>query len=165
MYRRYFCTINLLIVFFALLIQWPLVACAIQQPLDTLGELAENRKKWQSASIHDYAYQLQIICFCPFSEIPIDIEVRNGVPISILEATSNKTDVEKFFKPYSTIENLFNAIQQELETNAELASDEMIVSSNFDQIYGFPISFQIIYTKPSSDANITYLIQRFKVLE
>ena len=165
MYRKSSCTLNLLIVVATLVIQWPLVACPILQPLDTLGELRENRAKWEAASIDDYAYQFQIVCFCPFSEIPIDIEVRNSVPISIREITSDKTKLEKFFKPYSTIENLFNAIQQEIEANAELGSDEMIVSSDFDRIYGFPRYFEIAYTKPSSDANITYLIHNFKVLE
>ena len=142
----------------------PVAACPVQQSLDTLPELRENRAKWSAASINDYTYQLEIVCFCPFSETPVDIEVRNNVPISIREA-SGKTEIEKSFKPYSTIEKLFNAIEQEIEANAKLGSDEVLVSSDFDRIYGFPSHFKIVYNKPSSDSDITYLIRNFKVLE
>ena len=141
------------------------MACGIQQPLGGLKQIAQNRAKWEAASIKNYAYQIQIICFCPFSEIPMDIEVRNGVSISIQEATGKKTGVEKFFKPYSTIEKVFNSIQQELEENAALGSDRILVSSKFDRLYGFPSHVEIVYPQPSSDANITYLIQNFQILE
>lgn len=159
MHRR-----NLFILFFAI-IALALMAVTVQPQNNGLVELQQKWQQWKSAYINHYTYQLRIDCFCPFSGIPVDVEVRSGEAISIKNATTGEAVTHHFFTSYNTIDRIFNEIQRELETHAEHVPNEMVISAEFDPMYGFPTRFEINYTSPGNDADITYTIKNFKILD
>lgn len=159
MHRR-----NLFIILFLTIIALPLMAVTVQPQDNGLVELQQKRQKWESAHIDHYMYQLRINCFCPFGGIPVDVEVNNGEATSIKNATTGEAVTNHFFTPYNTIDRIFDEIQRELETHAEPVQNEMLTSREFDPTYGFPTRFEVDYTNPGNDADITYTIQNFQIL-
>lgn len=141
-----------------------LLSSTAQQEGKVLMELNLRQEQWKAAEIHHYVYRLNVSCFCPFNNVSVDIEVKNGEAISIKNAATGESVTHSFFTPYNTIDRLFDEIQREIETHADLLPNGMTVSGEFDPTYSFPRRFAIQYTQPGNDASITYTIQRFENL-
>ncbi len=153
------------IINFVIIVSLVLLSSTIQQHGNRLQELGHKREQWTAANIQHYAYQLRIDCFCPFNHVPVVIEVKDGATVAIKDAATSKLVTHHFFEPYNTIDRVFDEIQREVETQGDHTTNKMVISSEFDPTYGFPTRLEIDYTNPGSDANITYIIQNFDILE
>lgn len=142
-----------------------LMCSTIQPGQSDLQMLEQQREQWRAANVEHYVYQLRIDCFCPFNHVPVTIEVRNGVTVAVKDATTGEPVTQNFFNPYSTIDRLFDEIQREATASDDRSGNNRVISSQFDPTYGFPTRFEIRYNNPSSDADITYSIESFRVLE
>ncbi|MEN8614257.1 DUF6174 domain-containing protein [Dehalogenimonas sp. THU2] len=121
-----------------------------QEVLDT------NRAKWEQAAIASYDFQLRIGCFCPPDNTrPVDIEVEDGVAISIEYTDEPKTVTTDFFQRADTIEKLFDIIQDAINTEA----DSLLVE--YDATYGHPTSITIDPIKLAVDEEIAYFVEAF----
>ena len=142
-----------------------LVACSRQpdpvpgSPETYLDLLVRQQQRWQAAQIQRYRYRLQIDCFCPFSGVPVLVEVSPERPPTVRHGETGAALMDSYFVPYSSIDRLFTSLQQEL---AAPGAGERVVTGQFDPTYGFPTEFEILYTAPASDETIRYRLWDFQ---
>lgn len=119
-----------------------------QQALDA------NRAKWEQASIASYDFQLRIGCFCPPDNTrPVDLEVEDGVAVSIEYTDEPKTVTTDFFQRADTIEKLFAIIQDAIDAEADSLTVE------YHATYGYPVSITIDPIELAVDEEIAYFVE------
>ncbi len=125
------------------------------------GDVERNLDKWETQSVLNYQFNLNIGCFCPWTDLmPLTIEVRNGKPVSILSGGEQVTDpFLESFTQYDTMEELFEVILSAQESGA----DEIKV--DYDPVYGFPASIAIDYIELAMDDEMGLYVTEFEVLE
>jgi hypothetical protein len=101
---------------------------------DAERELARNRQRWVSASIHDYEFDFRRSCFCvPESTEQVHIVVRNDIVISVLRSRDGQpasiaTDA------WPRVNELFEDVQRRIEQGAAR------LEVSYDPTYGYPRS-------------------------
>lgn len=120
-----------------------------------------NLDKWEAQSISDYRFNLNIGCFCPWTDLmPLTIEVRNGKPVSITSGGEQITEPYlESFTQYDTMEKLFEVILSAQESGA----DEIKVE--YDPVYGFPASVAIDYIELAIDDEMGLYVTGFEVMK
>jgi hypothetical protein len=113
-------------------------------------QLKDARALWASQHVRSYRYRLRLSCFCP-QEVrgPVTIVVRNGRP----RGTSG------FHKQLDTVRELFTKISRALKD--EKAGD---VSARYDRRRGFPREASIDQIKLAIDDELSFTVDRFRVL-
>ena len=120
-------------------------------------KLEINRAKWASQNITHYRFDLELICYCPYTFATI--EVQDGQIVSMVN--SNGTALTQgssefvVFQNVGTVENLFDRIQKKLV-------EAYVTIPTYDSKYGFPTSIRFDQLGLHSD--ITYTITNFEVL-
>jgi uncharacterized protein DUF6174 len=124
-------------------------------------EIERNKEKWQDANITHYRFNLNISCFCVFTQdMPLVIEVMDGKVVSMEYQNGSPIDAtnREFFERFSTIDRILT----ELEADLAGAADEVTVT--YDQTYGFPVKVTIDYVKEATDDELYLTISDFEVL-
>jgi len=125
-------------------------------------EVERNRDKWRDANISHYRFDLNIGCFCVFTQdMPLVIEVMDGKVVSMEYQSGNAIDVtnRETFDKFSTIDRIFS----ELEADLAGAADEVTVVT-FDPTYGFPVDVTIDYVKEATDDELYLTVSGFEAL-
>ena len=125
-------------------------------------EVERNRDKWRDANISHYRFDLNIGCFCVFTQdMPLVIEVMDGKVVSMEYQGGNAIDVtnREIFERYSTIDHIFSEIEADLGG----AADEVTVVT-FDPTYGFPVDVTIDYVKEATDDELYLTVSGFEAL-
>ena len=125
------------------------------------SEIERNKEKWQAANITHYRFNLNISCFCVFTQdMPLVIEVLDGKVVSMEYQNGNPIDAtnREFFERFSTIDRIFS----ELEADLTGAADEVTVT--YDPTYAFPVEVTIDYVKEATDDELYLTISDFEVL-
>jgi hypothetical protein len=133
-------------------------ACSMGNPT----EIERNRDKWRDANISHYRFDLNIGCFCVFSQdMPLVIEVMDGKVVSMEYQSGNAIDAtnRESFDKFSTIDRIFS----ELEADLAGAADEVTVVT-FDPTYGFPVDVTIDYVKEATDDELYLTVSGFEAL-
>jgi len=128
---------------------------------ESQSEIERNKEKWQDANITHYRFNLNISCFCVFTQdMPLVIEVMDGEVVSMEYQNGNPIDAtnREFFERFSTIDRIFS----ELEADLAGAADEVTVT--YDPTYGFPVEVTIDYVKEATDDELYLTISDFEVL-
>lgn len=137
-----------------------LTACSSK----AVNELKQNEQIWQSAKITRYSFELNLSCFCAFSdEMPLKIEVQNGEIVSMISASGaavqpSDPSYETFFT-YGTIERLF----PRLEAGFNGQADEITVT--YDPTYGYPTQIFFDFIQDAVDDELTVEVLNFQVLK
>jgi hypothetical protein len=132
-----------------------LTACASVGAASSDFDLA--RDKWQDAGISHYRFNLNISCFCIFTQdMPLIIEVQDGEVVSMEYQSGNEIDPSnlELFERYATIDRIF----AELET-ALVEADSVTVE--YDETYGFPTQVSIDLDQQMADEEIYLTISDF----
>jgi hypothetical protein len=135
-----------------------LTACASVSAASSDFDLA--RDKWQDAGISHYRFNLNISCFCIFTQdMPLIIEVQDGEVVSMEYQSGNEIDPSnlELFERYATIDRIF----AELET-ALVEADSVTVE--YDETYGFPTQVSIDLDQQMADEEIYLTISDFDTL-
>jgi hypothetical protein len=135
-----------------------LTACASVGAASSDFDLA--RDKWQDAGISHYRFNLNISCFCIFTQDrPLNIEVQDGEVVSMEYQSGNEIDPSniELFERYATIDRIF----AELET-ALVEADSVTVE--YDETYGFPTQVSIDLDQQMADEEIYLTISDFDTL-
>jgi hypothetical protein len=135
-----------------------LTACASVGAASSDFDLA--RDKWQDAGISHYRFNLNISCFCIFTQdMPLIIEVQDGEVVSMEYQSGNEIDPSnlELFERYATIDRIF----AELET-ALVEADSVTVE--YDETYGFPTQVSIDLDQQMADEEIYLTISDFDTL-
>jgi hypothetical protein len=130
-------------------------------PTGVSGDIESARQQWEAAGISHYRFNLNMVCFCAFSEnMPLVVEVQDGSVVSMEYQNGNEIDPAslEFFQRYETIDKIFS----ELEKAAGGEADEVTVS--FDDTYGFPEQIDIDVVKEAIDDELAMTISGFEVL-
>jgi len=125
------------------------------------SEIERNREKWRDANISHYRFNLNIGCFCVFSQdMPLVIEVRDGQVVSMEYQNGNPIDAgnREFFERFATIDRVFAEVDADLAG----AADEIVVT--YDQTYGFPAQVNIDYVKEAIDEELALTVSGFEAL-
>ena len=141
-----------------------LMCSTIQPGRSDLQVVEQQREQWQTANVQHYVYQLRIDCFCPFNHVPVAIEVQNGVTIAVKDAATGELLMQNFFNSSSTIDRLFDEIQRETVTLDDRPGNHQVLPSQFDPLTVYQRTSKSA-TTPSSDADIAYKIETFRVHE
>jgi hypothetical protein len=134
-----------------------LVACSAGNQT----EIELNKEKWRDANISHYRYNLNISCFCVFTQdMPLLIEVMDGKIVSMEYQNGNEIDAtnRELFERYATIDR----ISSELEADLAGAADEVTVT--YDATYGFPTQATIDFVKEATDDELYLTISDFESL-
>ena len=135
-----------------------LTACASVGAASSDFDIA--RDKWQDAGISHYRFNLNISCFCIFTQdMPLIIEVQDGEVVSMEYQSGNEIDPSnlELFERYATIDRIF----AELET-ALVEADSVTVE--YDETYGFPTQVSIDLDQQMADEEIYLTISDFEAL-
>ena len=130
-------------------------------PNSDSGDLESARQQWEASGISHYRFNLNMVCFCAFSEnMPLVVEVQDGNVVSMEYQNGNEIDPAslEFFQRYETIDKIF----AELKKAAGGEADEVTVS--FDDTYGFPEQIDIDVIKEAIDDELVMTISGFEVL-
>ena len=146
----------------------PLSACAQQSSelgpvlTDPVTTLSQQKVQWSEAAVKHYRYRLVVDCFCPYGSVPVDIEVSPNQSPIVRDAATGEIIKDSFFTPYQSMDSLFGELQRESGLNR---SDDIVATGKFDQSYGFPEEFEILYNSPRSDETIRISIENFESLQ
>lgn len=135
-----------------------LTACASVGAASSDFDIA--RDKWQDAGVSHYRFNLNISCFCIFTQdMPLIIEVQDGQVVSMEYQSGNEIDPSnlELFQRYETIDKIF----AELET-ALVEADSVTVE--YDETYGFPAQVSIDLDQQMADEEIYLTISDFEAL-
>lgn len=135
-----------------------LTACASAGAASSDFDIA--RDKWQDAGISHYRFNLNISCFCIFTQdMPLIIEVQDGEVVSMEFQSGNEIDPGnlELFNRYATIDRIFS----ELET-ALVEADSVTVE--YEETYGFPTQVNIDLDQQMADEEIYLTISDFQAL-
>lgn len=125
------------------------------------SDVERNLDKWEAQGITDYRFNLNIGCFCPWSELmPLTIVVRNGEAVSIsAHGEQVPAPFLENFVQYDTVEDLFKVILSAQESGA----DE--INTEYDPVYGFPTSIAIDYIEMAMDDEMGIFVTEFEVIK
>ena len=135
-----------------------LTACASVGAASSDFDIA--RDKWQDAGSAHYRFNLNISCFCIFTQdMPLIIEVQDGEVVSMEYQSGNEIDPGnlELFERYATIDRIF----AELET-ALVEADSVTVE--YDETHGFPTQVSIDLDQQMADEEIYLTISDFEAL-
>ena len=138
-----------------------LAGCASAFALGSQSEREQNQEKWQDAAISHYRYNLNLSCFCVFTQdMPLVIEVLDGKVVSMEYQNGNEIDPSllELFNRYATIERVFGEVKAGLDG----AADEVIVK--YDPTYGFPTEVTIDVEKQATDDELYLTLSNFEKL-
>ena len=97
-------------------------------------DLARNRQRWASASIHDYEFDFQRACFCtPEVTQQVHIVVRQDAIVSVVRTSDGQPAIGSF-NAWPRIDELFLDVEQRLEQRI----DRLDVT--YDPTFGYPRS-------------------------
>lgn len=142
-----------------LLLSLLLAGCSAYPPSGS--DVERNLDKWEAQGITDYRFNLNIGCFCAWSDLmPLTIEVRNSETVSISAHGQQVTDpILGNFMQYDTVEDLFKVILSAQESGA----DE--IKTEYDPVYGFPTTIAIDFIEMAMDDEMGIFVTEFEVFE
>ena len=113
---------------------------------DLQRELNQNRELWESNGVADYQFVYQKICFCaPPDVAPVTVSVSQGTIVAVTLVDSGLSVTEADLERYSTIEDLFDLIQDAIDRDAYKISVE------YDADLGYPLEANIDYDSRMAD--------------
>lgn len=135
-----------------------LTACASVGAAGSDFDLA--RDKWQDAGISHYRFNLNISCFCIFTQdMPLIIEVQDGEVVSMEYQSGKEIDPSnlEMFERYATIDRIFAELEKAL-----VEADSVTVE--YDETHGFPTQVSIDLDQQLADEEIYLTISDFEDL-
>jgi hypothetical protein len=119
------------------------------------------RDKWQDAGISHYRFNLNISCFCAFTQdMPLIIEVQDGEVVSMEYQSGNEIDPSslELFQRYATIDRIFAELEKALGGEADAVTVE------YDETYGFPSQITLDFVQEAADDELYLTISDIEVL-
>lgn len=119
-----------------------------------------SRDKWQDVGISHYRFNLNISCFCIFTQdMPLIVEVQDGEVVSMEYQSGNEIDPGnlELFERYATIDRIFSELEK-----AIVEADSVTVE--YDETFGFPTQVSIDFDQQMADEEIYLTISDFEAM-
>jgi hypothetical protein len=120
------------------------------------SEFTKNEKLWDSKNLLDYNFTLQRNCFCPEDRRgPVDIQVRNGIPTSIVYPATGAAANADFFSDVDTVDEIMAILKKAYTDKAAR------VDVTYDAVNGFPLTIYIDVSELMADEEQGYNVTNF----
>jgi hypothetical protein len=110
--------------------------------------------KWRATRPVAYQFTFKKRCMCPYSDVPVTVEVRAREVVAVDGAPPETSDPDK---PRYTIEDLF-ALHQEYLKSGDYFADVM-----YEPRFGYPSNLRL-KSKKGFDVDLTIEIIDFKAI-
>jgi len=142
-----------------------LLLAAVSCTSSATQELTNNEKLWKDQGLRNYDFTLQRDCFCPEDwRGPVNIQVRNGVAVSVTYVSSGAVVTEGKFDKADTIEKLFAILKNAYEGKGDFEQKAETVNVTYNVQMGYPTTFYIDVSQTIADEEqgytVTNLIER-----
>ena len=115
-------------------------------------EVSQQEQKWKKQGITEYAFTLQISCFCIVDYTrPKSIVVKNNQ----IESVNGIAYIDLEYETYMTFDDFFEYIKERQKENPVQENLE------FDPTYGFPTYIYFDISEMIADEEIGYTITDF----
>jgi len=119
--------------------------------------LEVHRERWAASGVKSYRMTVKVhgAWFGGVAEV----EVRNGVPVSVAAKHGNVQISAHGFQDYDTVEELFAIIQRAQERKAER------LETRYDRALGFPLYADVDPRFGTADDEHGFTVEAFRVLK
>jgi len=128
-------------------------------PVD-LSLLQSNREKWAASEVADYQFGFSMTCFCPQTNQPATILVRDNHLVSVSDSSGTPLTTGYLLdtsKPYSTADRIFAEIENLLSSADQVT---VVYAGN-----GFPTRIAADPIEDAVDDEFTVTISDFQALQ
>ena len=122
-------------------------------------ELTNNEKLWKDQGLRNYDFTLQRDCFCPEDwRGPVNIQVRNGIAISVKYVSNEATVTDGKFDNADTIDKLFTILKDAYAGKGDFEQKVDTVNVTYNAQMGYPTTFYIDVSQTIADEEQGYTI-------
>ncbi|NMP16398.1 DUF6174 domain-containing protein [Thalassotalea sp. Y01] len=107
-----------------------LMACGGDDQSQDLSKLKNNRQKWESQQIDQYAFDIDLSCFC-FGNTSFSVEQRGSEVIRYNNESLQFVDADQQRAWLASINQLFDFLEQEI-------GSVDAIDIEYDETYGYP---------------------------
>ena len=131
------------------------VSCTSSVPSD----LTTNEKLWKDQKLQNYDFTLERQCFCPEDwRGPVNIEVRDGVAVSVAYVSDGTAVTEGKFDSVDTINKLFTLLNNAFTGKGDFDQKADSVDVTYDEQMGYPIMLYIDVSQLMADEEQGYTV-------
>ena len=123
------------------------------------GELTENEQLWKAQGLSTYDFTVARSCFCPEDwRGPVNVQVRNGVPVSETYVSDGTEVTEGKFDNADTIEELFAMLKDAYSGTGDFNQKAESITVTYDPKMGYPSDFFIDVSQMIADEEQGYTV-------
>ena len=138
---------------------FPILVAAVSCTSSIPQELINNEKLWKDQGLRNYDFTFERQCFCPEDwRGPVNIQVRNGVAVSVTYASSDEAVTEGKFNNANTIDKLFTMLENAYAGKGDFEQKADTINVTYDAQMGYPTSFFIDVSYTIADEEQGYTV-------
>ena len=131
------------------------VSCTSSAP----QELTNNEKLWKDQGLRNYDFTLQRDCFCPEDwRGPVNIQVRNGVAVSVTYVSNGAVVTEGKFDKADTVDKLFTILKNAYDGKGDFEQKAATINVTYNPQKGYPTTFYVDVSQTIADEEQGYTI-------
>jgi major membrane immunogen (membrane-anchored lipoprotein) len=124
--------------------------------------LTTNEKLWEDQGLSNYDFSLERQAFAPEDRRgPVNIQVRNGVAVSVTYVSSGATVTEGKFDNADTIDKLFTMLKNAYTGEGDFEQKADTINVTYNAQMGYPTNFYIDVSQTIADEEQGYTVTNF----
>jgi major membrane immunogen (membrane-anchored lipoprotein) len=124
--------------------------------------LTTNEKLWEDQGLSNYDFSLERQAFAPEDwRGPVNIQVRNGVAVSVTYVSSGATVTEGKFDNADTIDKLFTMLKNAYTGEGDFEQKADTINVTYNAQMGYPTNFYIDVSQTIADEEQGYTVTNF----
>jgi len=158
MKKSWFIITGLIVVIAAIF----LIGCNNQGVGPIPQDLITSEKLWKDQGLKNYDFTLERQAFAPEDwRGPVNIQVRNGVAVSVTYVSSGAVVTEGKFDNVDTIEKLFTILKNAYVGKGDFEQKAYSIEVTYNPQMGYPATFFIDVSQMIADEEQGYTVTNF----
>jgi hypothetical protein len=121
--------------------------------------LTTSEKLWKDQGLKNYDFTLERQCFCPEDwRGPVNIQVRNGVTVSVTYVSDSTAVTEGKFDNSNTIDKLFTMLKNAYAGKGDFEKKADTINVEYNAQMGYPTNFYIDVSQTIADEEQGYTV-------
>ncbi len=130
--------------------------------VDYPEELTTSEKLWKDQGLRDYDFILERQAFAPEDwRGPVNIQVRNGIAVSVTYVSSGASVTEGKFDNADTIDKLFTMLKNAYAGKGDFEQKADTIDVTYNAQMGYPTTFFIDVSQMMADEEQGYTVTNF----
>ncbi len=122
-------------------------------------ELTTSENLWKDQGLRNYDFTLERQCFCPEDwRGPVNIQVRNGVTVSVTYVSNGTAVTEGKFYNADTIDKLFTILENAYAGKGDFEQKADTINVGYNAQMGYPTNFYIDVSQTIADEEQGYTV-------